>query len=313
MVEYLKKIFRSGHGNNFLIKTLMFLVLLICLDLIVGHLLSFLYFKQNSGYLFRTTYTIEKTTDEILVFGSSKAAHHYKPSLLEKELKMSCYNSGRDGSSIYFHYALLRAVLERYKPEMVILDIRPAEFQKDVESYDRLSSLLPYYKKHKEIRSIVELKSPYEKLKILSSIYPFNSLMFSIFKGIIGSRHNNDSENKGYVPLWNTSKKSSPAKGDSQKYSIDRGKTRVFERFIKDCLDKNINLVVVNSPSFLSYKTGDQSIIIADSISSKHSVKFIDYSNDSLFLNTPLFFSDNMHLNDDGASVFTKLFIKRIR
>lgn len=47
------------------------LICLICLDFIIGMGLKMMYFNQQSGLLYRTTYSIEKTTSDLVIFGSS--------------------------------------------------------------------------------------------------------------------------------------------------------------------------------------------------------------------------------------------------
>ena len=39
---------------------------------------------------------------------------------------------------------------------------------------------------------------------------------------------------------------------------------------------------------------------------------FLDYSKDSLFMNTPKLFADSKHLNNDGAIVFSNILIDDI-
>ena len=61
---------------------------------------------------------------------------------------------------------MLKGVLKRYSPKIIILDIVNKEFQKNADSYEKISPLLPYYNSHPEIRSIVQLRSRYEKHKL---------------------------------------------------------------------------------------------------------------------------------------------------
>ncbi len=83
---------------------------------------------------------------------------------------MSCYNTGRDGKIIFYNYAVLKSILKRYTPKIAILDFNREEFSNDGESYDRLSSLFPYYYNHPEIRPILKLKNPLKKLKLFKNI-----------------------------------------------------------------------------------------------------------------------------------------------
>ena len=171
----------------FVTKLFTFLLLIFAIDYCVGQLLSYFYFKQKSGVDYRTTYSINITKEDILIFGSSRANHHYHPHIFKSRLHMSYYNAGRDGTSIIYHYALLKGVLKRYSPKIIILDILNKEFQKNADSYEKISPLLPYYNSHPEIRSIVQLRSRYEKHKLFSKIYPFNSAVLKIAMGNAGT------------------------------------------------------------------------------------------------------------------------------
>src|SRR5665647_758185 len=135
----------------FLVKLFLFLIIVFFLDYTIGNILKYLYSKQESGFLYRTTYSIDSTKADILIFGASRANHHYYPQAFENRLHMSCYNTGRDGNSIFYHFAILQAILKRYSPKVAILDFSREEFKRDQESYDRLSSLLPYYYDHPEM------------------------------------------------------------------------------------------------------------------------------------------------------------------
>ena len=67
----------------FLLKLVVLFVIIFIFDYSVGNILRYFYFKQESGMPYRTTYSIEKTTADILIFGSSRANHHYHPDVFE--------------------------------------------------------------------------------------------------------------------------------------------------------------------------------------------------------------------------------------
>ena len=295
-----------------LFKAVVFFVLIFVLDYSIGNILSYFYFKQESGLQFRTTYSIEKTTADLLIFGSSRANHHYNPYVFEKRLNLSFYNAGRDGNDILYHSAVLNGVLARYSPKIVILDFNGAEFRRILDSYDRLSSLLPYYKSHPEMRSIIELKSRFEKVKLLSFIYPFNSSMFTIAVGNTEFNKNRKADIQGYVPLtkvWN-----GPIQIDSSsiKYDIDSIKVKAYEIFIQDCVRSKVKLYIVCSPYYIKSNHVDYSVQIGQKIAQKYNIQFFDHSRDSIFLNNIKLFADIGHLNEAGAKVFSNLVIDNI-
>lgn len=298
----------------FLVKLFVFLMIMFFLDFGAGSFLKYLYYKQNSGLLYRTTYAIDSTKADILIFGSSTANHHYYPDAFEKRLHMSLYNAGRDGSSIFYHYAILKGVLKRYSPKIAILDFNRMEFLKNQSSYDRISSLLPYYNMHPEMRSIIQLKSPYEKYKLLSKIYPYNSLMFTIAAGNaeFNKSRENYNDKDGYVPLTKILEGQISTDTSFRKYELDSTKIKIFKSFVRDCVNSNIKLYIFMSPQFIKYKFEDRSVLIAEGIAKKFNIPFYDFSNDAAFLNDVGLFTDEGHLNDGGAKIYSNEVIDKI-
>jgi hypothetical protein len=282
------------------------LTIIIVLDFSIGSLLKYYYFRQISGYLYRTTYAIEETTAEVLIFGSSKASHQYNPQIFEEKLGLSCYNVGRDGSSIFYQYAILQSALQRYTPKVIVLDIT-REFEKKKESYDRISMLLPYYDAHSEMRQIIELKSSFEKNKLISKIYPYNSMLFTIIAGNSQSNMDRHKNIKGFVPLLTKWNRPIKYKINPTRFDIDTTKIKIYESFIRDCIQSKIKIFIVSSPDYFIMKGIDKSNFIANKIAQKYNVKFLDYSHDTLFINNVGYFADISHLNGSGARIFSNV------
>jgi hypothetical protein len=307
---------RARKGPGFLVKLFSFIIILFLLDYGVGSILKYYYFKQKLGLLYRTTYAMDSTCADILVYGSSTANHHYVSDLISKRLHMTCYNTGRDGISLLYSYAVFQSDIKRHIPKMVILDLYDQAFMKDQENYDRLSSLLPYYAKHPEIRSIFHLKSPYERYKLVSKIYPYNSMLFTI--GIGNSDMNKGrpetEDQNGYVPAVNTinSKVALTIDTSYSKYEIDKNLVDAFLSFINDCNKLNITLYVFQSPKFKIFEHEDSTIKMAEKIAGNFKVPFYSFANDSFFLNHLELYSDNAHLNDMGARIFTDRILGKI-
>jgi hypothetical protein len=294
-------------------KLFVLFLLLVFLDIVIGNILSFYYFRQKSGLQYRTTFSIDSTKAEVIIFGSSRANHHYNPDVFENELKMSYYNAGRDGNYMFYHYAVLKCILKRYTPKIIILDFLHREFNNDKECYDRLSLLLPYYKNHPEIRPIVNLQGGYIKLKKLSSIYPYNSSLLTILIGNLEFNKKRKADIKGYIPLFGTWKKPlAIQESEVEIYAIDSIKINAFKSFIQACKNSNIRLYVICSPYFYKQKFPDYSVRIAKEIALNENVLFWDFSQDSTFLNHPSYFLDLGHLNNDGAVLFSKIITDKI-
>lgn len=303
---------KNASFKFFLLKFGTFLAILFILDFLSGNILRYYYFKQDNGVEYQTTYSIEKTTADILVFGSSRANHHYQPDVFEEGLNLSFYNAGRDGEYIFYHYAILKSVLKRYSPKIIILDISHSEFMKSQERYDRLSSLLPYYETRPEMRPIIEMKSSWEKIKLLSSIYPFNSSIFTI---AVGNTKFNKSRNvafKGYVPLSKKWNMPILKDNDPPNYEIDSAEVSAYKSFIMDCTNSKVKLYVIYSPYFIKFSDKGKSISFAEEIAKNNKIEFLNYANDSNFISNPSLFADPSHLNEIGAKKFSSLIVNDI-
>jgi hypothetical protein len=248
---------------------------------------------------------------EVLIFGSSRANHHYVPNVFEEGLKMSYYNTGRDGNSILYNYAVLKSILRRYTPEIIILDIRPHDFYFNSKGYERLSSLLPYYLNHQEIRSILNLRSPYERIELLSSIYPFNSSIITIGIGNLSINQQRKYDNKGYIPLDGKMKETDLIAFQDPAGTIDTNLLLALDSISEQCFRNNIKLFLCNSPFY--FETTETKIdTLVRSIVGKYNFKYFDFSNEPDFMCRPDLFRDKSHLNNDGARCYSSMVLDSI-
>ena len=138
--------------KKYLAKLFIGVVIVVVLDIALGSIMRHYYFSVDSGLFQRTTFAMEETTADILIFGASRANHHYNTKIIEDRTGTSVYNTGRNGNYIFYQMGILKAVLERYTPKHIVLDFT-GTFKFDQQDYDKISSLLPYYKTHPEIHA----------------------------------------------------------------------------------------------------------------------------------------------------------------
>jgi hypothetical protein len=254
---------------------------------------------------------MDSTEAEILIIGSSRANHHYVPSIFEDSLKASFYNAGRDGNGTFYQLALLKTILKRYTPKIIVFDYSSV-FIKGAEEYDQMASLLPYYRTHKEIRALLELRSPFEKIKLVSEIYPFNSQLLTIVVGNLEMNKKRVGDNKGYVPLhqqWNFSIDSAE---DLKHMEFDTVKVNAFKECLTISQKVGAKIFVICSPIFQKYKINQQ-IDMCRQICKEKSIPFWDFSKDPFFLTNQQLFQDKLHLNDNGAKIFSKVLVCKIK
>lgn len=287
-------------------RAMTFVFIVFIADLLTGEVLRHFYFSQESGQLYRTTYSVDSTEADAVVFGSSRANHHYKPGVLADKTGMEVYNAGREGNFIFYHYGVLSAVLERHTPEIVILDFVRGEFRYNSSGYDRLSSLLPYYRDHPEMRETIQLKSKFEQLKLASRIYPFNSMILTIAAANAGMYESEEDEN-GYIPLKGEWEEEIDAEKVPDLYDVDTKAVEAYRSFLEDCVRAGTEVYVFCSPVFLNYTYEDLSVTMGRRIAEELGVSFIDLGNDPRFLSDPGLYWDVYHLNDRGAEEYSEV------
>jgi hypothetical protein len=296
----------------FIIRIFIIVSFILICDRGIGTILKIFYFRQESGDGYRTTYAIDSTLADILVFGSSRANHSYVPEIFEENFRCTFYNTGRDGNYVLYNYAIFKAITRRYNPKMIIFDIRPEDLGSNAFEYDRLSLLYPYYMTHPEITEIVDTKSPFEKMKRISAIFPYNSLIFQIAMGNLEFNKKRMPDINGYIPFYEIMKNEKIDTSKSSIYTIDENKILALKDIIITCQQKNIKLIFVNSPTWGIIQDDYCEVRLLE-LCSEYGIPFFDMSNHPIFISSPGYFADKNHLNDEGAKVFSKILSDKLR
>lgn len=305
----------------FLKCLILFIIILTFVDFCLGRLLETVYYSQRKGQFAQTTYSIDSTTQDILIFGSSRAVRHYSPKLMEEALAMSCYNVGRDAQMIPYYVAMQEAIFKRYKPKMVILDINSWELSPGEGKYEKLSILLPYASRHPELVPYLEKSSMWERLKLLSKTYPYNSSLFilgynTIFSGRVPADEN------GYAPLSGEMtdlmledhlRRMALSGNSEDNQAIDVQALDYYRQFLSATERYDIKTYVVISPKILREAVTYRTQKLIDIASQFRNVTFINFSSNPAYNMKYQKFSDVFHLNKTGAEEFTKDLVKLIR
>jgi hypothetical protein len=290
--------------KTIILKFFILLVVLFFLDFLIGKTLSHYYFKQRYGEYAVLTWTIENPTNqtvEILILGSSRARRHYNPEIISETVGMSCYNAGYDAQTILFHKALFDIIEEKYKPKIIVLELNSNEFSKDEISYDQLSVLLPYVQKYPQLWNTLLLKSPFEKIKCFSRIYPYNSLLDKIVRGNI---YQGGDGTNGFVPFYGAYERDLEEESFPETEELDTNKMKAFDDFFEVCREKNIQFYIVYSPEYKKSLNKSMSMNHIIEKCKEQGVEYISYQNNESFLKKELF-RESLHLNNVGADQFS--------
>lgn len=234
--------------------------------------------------------------------GSSKARHHFVSSLLQDGLNISAFNAGMDGKGIFYHYVLLTSILERYKPEIIILDLSVKDLTASTDfGFDALNQILPYYGKVHSLDTLIAIQGFSEVLKVQSGLFRYNSKLAQL----IGSYTIPYKIEKGYNPLrgkW----KGGLAELERTNYQHDSTKVTYIQKFIDLTRSRGVKLVVTISPVF-RMQTSEQDVYAElTKMLESNGIPHLVLNQSPEFLEHPEWFADPAHLNDTGARVFTQ-------
>ena len=306
--------------SRFLISSSVVLSLLLLLDLGVGFVgsksLDYLpdFTGKESTYIVKNNYRIMRLDDDIVILGPSRASHHYNTTLLLDSINTyldtyySGYNAGMDAQFINSSCLVIESLLDRYSPEMIILDVIDFELmhEKDKEmDLDYMCNYAPFYGKVNVVKKYFDDLGWKESLLMKSNLYRFNDKVLRISRSIL---KNDTQPNDGFEPLFG---KSVAKSNDDYIVSpmIDGYSVNNLRRVIQLCKEKDVRLVLVASPRFRPKLNNE----LIHAISIEYNIPYIDNYNSDYFNKHPELFNDEPHLNNDGATIYNQMLFEDMK
>ncbi|WP_339816130.1 hypothetical protein [uncultured Imperialibacter sp.] len=286
---------------TFIAKAVLIIAVLFLVDQGLSPVFQRYFFKAPYGDIHDINYVMSESNEKLIAMGSSKARHHFVSYLLQDSLNMSAFNAGMDGKGIYYHYVVLTGILERYKPEIIILDLSGKDLTVSSDfGFDALNQLLPYYGKVHSLDTLITMQGFSEVLKVQSRLFRYNSKLAQL----IGSYTIPYKIDKGYNPL-NGNWKGGLEELERIDYQIDSTKLTYLQRFIDVARSNNVELIVTISPVF-RIQTSEQGVYEElTKILKSNRIPHLMLNQSPEFLAHPEWFADPAHLNGTGARVFT--------
>lgn len=289
------------------VKGLIIILGFFMIDFVVGHALEFILKNSPDGRFYKTHYSLERSKEEIIIYGSSRAEGNYVSQIFEDSLGMSCWNSGRGGQSLPYMYAVNQAIIQHHSPKIAIINAESwflENYDHDNPFFDRAAGLLrPFYYDHKEIQAVINEVSYAEPFLNLSSLYAYNSSYYYLlrpyaFEGIDGKI-----EDKGWKPktgVLNPSGKPLSILNTDNK--INPIYKKFFDDFIHQLNSRGTKVYLVISPDY-NKKVINTSTI--EYFKSLDNIVLLDHSNNEKYTKNHLYFNDQNHLNEKGAREFS--------
>lgn len=291
------------------IKIVVFVAFVFVVDFAFGFVMKSALATTTKGDWGRRNYILNDTHEDLLIFGSSRAIHHFDPKIFEDSLQMTCCNCAEDGSGILLHYPRIEAILERYKPKMVIYDLIPKYDFLLFGEINSLGRLRPYSNVPSISSFIIEVDKK-EKLMLWSNLYKYNSSFLEILQHRFSPSPVSSAEFT-YGILEGEMNYTPGKAGDLEGEGLDEVKYKYLVKLIELCKKHRVNLIFTTSPW---YKMEYQDVYgPIEKLCKEKNVPFLNHNFDSYFNNDKHFFHDAAHMNRHGAEAFSSVIAHEIK
>lgn len=283
--------------KKYLIKIALFFVAVAVVDVLFGIACQYMNDHSKGGGIKSRYYVCKESNEDVLIFGSSRAKHHYVPDIIEDSLHTTCYNTGEDGNGILLCYGFLKMITERYSPKLIVYDVSGFDIFED-DNMKYLDLLKPFYYEN-GIDSIFWSVEPKTRIMMLSNLYRYNTTCLRVIGNFF---HPMNTYPKGYSASYKVMDYE-PEFKEEKEWTVDSLKIHYFEQFIRLVKSKNILLVCCVSPL---YKGSDEEKYDpVKQLCIQYDVPFLYYGANQEISEERSYFEDRTHMNDVGARLYT--------
>jgi len=252
---------------------------------------------------------------EIVVFGSSRACHHYESEVIENITGKSTYNIGRDGLGVPYTRGACDVLLKSYCPKTIVIEVGPKSIMTRScgNQLKRVSRLAPYIDQSDVVKEMILSQGPQHKYRYMSKAFRFNGLPMYVFYDIT----KRDKFVKGYEALDKVYDPTyfrlpvNAGKGFVQS-DLNEDCVRLLIDTIRSAKENGAEVILVTSPrwgGFAGYESDERECFaFIEQLAKEHGASYIavmqeDYPH---FADASLF-ADVDHLNRQGARVFSEI------
>lgn len=304
--------------KKFILKILLFFALITIIDIASGFVFKNVISRAKYGDTFKHSYIANTCTDDVIILGSSKAARHYVPDVLQDSLSLSCYNCGEPGCGIIPAYAYYKMIAKRKKPLLVIYEVTPYYDYYVTDEYSKYLGRIRQYYDKKPVKEMYKVfGDELETYRLISHMYQNNSsIVHNLMDIYIPTL-----DYRGYGPLFGklpsdaeTQKKETSQTEKDKALIIDSLKLSYVEKLLADMRNDEVHVICMASPQFEA--PSEESIDFYNpiiKICKKYDIPFIDNRNYAGITGDIELFQDFTHLNDIGARKYTALIVPHIR
>ena len=291
-------------------KMLVLVMIMGICDVFLGVVFKHLLKYQVNGRFYDISYNLDKTEADLILIGSSRVQNDYDIDVFSKELHLSTWKIGLGGQGLIYFRAVEKTVIQRHTPKLIVLNIDPNALEGDVE-YDKLSLLRPYASDHLFIEEALCSKDKFEKYKLYSNIYCFNSMFYYLLDHSIYNKKEETKDNITRKAFKGTDStlvipKESEVNTKTTKATLNPKKVEMLLEMIDDVTQKNIPFVLAFAPNYYASNPPTATMNYVKKIKERDNLYIVDFSSDTSMVEKAPYFYNMTHMNQEGARVYSK-------
>ncbi len=254
---------------------------------------------------------------DVLFAGSSRAEMHFNPQIFDSITRLKSYNMGISGATPKVSLALLKTYYKQSKiPKFLVLNIDYFALQNDSDIVADFSRFFPYLQNknlHNELAKIDKRFTSFYYNPLHSLPYTQVGFLSTALHGYLNISGKYDTlMYKGFRILEPDTTFHEVKKSFACNYISVKNRLYI-DSLINFTKEQKINLILLTAPIF---ETEPVDIIVKQKL--KHQLRtltlnrnifYLDFSDDREFKHKKLF-TDNLHLNKEGADLFSVKFSK---
>lgn len=253
----------------------------------------------------RVKQTIFDWSADVIILGTSSANTHYVSPMIADSIGYSTHNAGVVGNTIMLSKHLLENFYTRCNPKLVIMELKKAQ----LSGVDKYIAQRRYYNLNPAIKEYIdENKTVYESLKLHSKMYCYNGSMLEVI-GALFKQARTDTLS-GYSPMYGWDETLVPQPYEGPDLEIQPEYYQCLKDMNDMCKAHHTIFLVVYSPCMMINEGGV--INPLTKFCESQGIRFYNFDNMEIFAN-PKLFHDTHHMNDEGAHIFTQMFIERLK
>lgn len=306
--------------SKLLIRTLIFVGLIITVDQVVGYILDKKY-QSNTCYYANGEINdfIQNKNCDTLIVGSSRVLHMIDPAILGPK----CLNIAKQQKHNYYHSSIIDILNNENKlpSKLLIINIEVEDLfmEKEHLLIEQMNSLRFYYSKNNIVTKFINKKGWHEQLKLISRIYRHNPNGLKLITNPI-EKVCPEYPNSGFIPLHPTVNDSARLAqsliDDFKPIKNQRINNTIFENIlhIKSlCDQKGIKLLIIDAPYYKVHPSFKKASNAIKNFCDQKSIEFIDFKYEKIDgLDDKNNWYDNMHANEKGSQIYTRYLKSKI-